>query len=122
MPNNPYRIDSTAHSLDQLAPVGAPGPSTGINRVPVAGRMMLHNDGGKLILATLLDRSGGAARLEGGDRRRGFQSRFAELDLSDWLECRSAVVTTPQRRARREGRPCRAAIEDCSPDARQVAA
>jgi lysyl-tRNA synthetase, class II len=92
----PYRFDRT-HSLAELRSQFAalePGTETE-QRVTVAGRMMLRRDGGKLIFATLIDRSGEVqlfvSKAVIGDE--GFDA-FGEFDLGDWLGAEGTVMTT----------------------------
>jgi lysyl-tRNA synthetase class 2 len=92
----PYRFDRT-HSLDQLRAEFAalePGAETD-QRVTVAGRMMLRREQGKLIFATLVDRSAEVQLFVSksviGDE--GFAA-FGEFDLGDWLGVEGTVMTT----------------------------
>ena len=92
----PYRFDRT-HSLDQLrAAFGAlePGTET-LQRVAVAGRMMLRREQGKLIFATMLDRSGEiqlfVSKAVIGDDAF---AAFGDLDLGDWLGIEGVMMTT----------------------------
>ncbi len=92
----PYRFDRT-HSLDQLRAEFnelEPGSETD-QRVAVAGRMMLRREQGKLIFATMVDRSGEVQLFVSksviGDE--GFAA-FGEFDLGDWLGVEGTVMTT----------------------------
>ena len=92
----PYRFDRS-HSLQQLrAEFGGLEAGTETDqRVSVAGRMMRRREQGKLIFATLLDRS---------DEVQLFVSKavvgdecfaaFDDLDLGDWLGVEGTVMTT----------------------------
>ena len=92
----PYRFDRT-HTLEQVRAefeTLAPGTETD-QRVTVAGRMMLRREQGKLIFATLVDRSGEvqlfvSKSVVGDD---GFAA-FGEFDLGDWLGAEGTVMTT----------------------------
>ncbi len=92
----PYRFDRS-HSLEQLrAEYAALEPGTETEqRVAVAGRMMLRRKQGKLIFATLLDRSGQVqlfvSKAVVGDERF---AAFDDLDLGDWLGVEGTVMTT----------------------------
>jgi lysyl-tRNA synthetase class 2 len=92
----PYRFDRT-HTLDQVrAQFGTLEPGTETeHRVTVAGRMMLRRQQGKLIFATLVDRSDEvqlfvSKAIVGDD---GFAA-FGEFDLGDWLGAEGTVMTT----------------------------
>ncbi len=92
----PYRFDRT-HTLDQVrAEFGELEPGTETEqRVKVAGRMMLRRQQGKLIFATLVDRSDEvqlfvSKSVVGDD---GFAA-FGEFDLGDWLGAEGTVMTT----------------------------
>ncbi len=92
----PYRFDRT-HSLEQLRAQFdhlEPGTETD-QRVTVAGRMMLRRQQGKLIFATLLDRSGEVQLFvsKGVIGDDGFEA-FGEFDLGDWLGAEGTVMTT----------------------------
>ena len=92
----PYRFDRS-HTLEQLRTTyGSFGPGTETDqRVTVAGRMMLRRTQGKLIFATLVDRSGEVQLFVSksviGDE--GFAA-FGEFDLGDWLGVEGTVMTT----------------------------
>jgi lysyl-tRNA synthetase, class II len=92
----PYRFDRT-HTLAEVREQFEnlePGTETD-QRVTVAGRMMLRRQQGKLIFATLLDRSGEVqlfvSKAVVGDD--GFEA-FGEFDLGDWLGAEGTVMTT----------------------------
>ncbi len=92
----PYRFDRS-HTLEQLRTAHgdlAPGTETD-QQVAVAGRMLLRRTQGKLIFATLVDRSGEVqlfvSKAVIGDE--GFAA-FGELDLGDWLGVEGTVMTT----------------------------
>ncbi len=92
----PYRFDRS-HSIGELRSqfdTLEPGTETE-HRVTVAGRMMLRRQQGKLIFATLLDRSGEVqlfvSKAVIGDD--GFDA-FGEFDLGDWLGAEGTVMTT----------------------------
>jgi len=92
----PYRFDRT-HSLADLRTTWGglePGAETGAE-VAVAGRVMLRREQGKLIFATMRDRSGEVqlfiSKAVLGD------DAFAEaghLDLGDWVGAYGSVMTT----------------------------
>ncbi|HEX2783309.1 MAG TPA: lysine--tRNA ligase [Ilumatobacteraceae bacterium] len=92
----PYRFDRS-HTLEQLRTAHGdlpPGTETD-QRVAVAGRMMLRRTQGKLIFATLVDRSGEvqlfvSKNVIGDD---GFAA-VGEFDLGDWLGVEGTVMTT----------------------------
>ncbi len=92
----PHRFDRT-HSLgDVRAQWGALEPGTETeHRVAVAGRVMLKRDSGKLVFATLRDRSGDlqlfVSRAVIGEE--GFDAVKA-LDLGDWVGAEGTVMTT----------------------------
>ncbi len=92
----PYRFDRT-HTLAELRDTfGALPPGTETDqRVTVAGRMMLRRTQGKLIFATMVDRSGEVqlfvSKAVVGDD--GFAA-FGEFDLGDWLGVEGTVMTT----------------------------
>jgi len=92
----PYRFDRT-HTLGELRAAHAdlaPGTETG-ERVRVAGRVMLLRQQGKLVFATLRDRTGDlqlfASRAVLGDD--GFTA-VRDLDLGDWVGVDGTVMTT----------------------------
>ncbi len=92
----PYRFDRT-HELAQVRAAHgelAPGTETEA-AVSVAGRVMLLREQGKLVFATLRDRSGEVqlfvSRAVLGDD--GF-ARFRALDLGDWVGVHGTVMTT----------------------------
>ncbi|MEP7203555.1 MAG: lysine--tRNA ligase [Ilumatobacteraceae bacterium] len=92
----PYRFDRT-HTLDEVrSEFGTLEPGTETEqRVTVAGRMMLRREQGKLIFATLVDRTGEVqlfvSRAVVGED--GFAA-FGEFDLGDWLGAEGTVMTT----------------------------
>jgi len=92
----PYRFDRS-HSLGDIrAEHGAleAGSETDVS-VDVAGRIMLKRDQGKLIFATLQDRSGDiqlfVSKAVVGDEAF---AAIAELDLGDWVGVTGTVMTT----------------------------
>ncbi|HEY7625525.1 MAG TPA: lysine--tRNA ligase [Ilumatobacteraceae bacterium] len=92
----PYRFDRT-HTLGDLREqftALAAGTETE-QRVAVAGRMMLRRTQGKLIFATLVDRSGEiqlfVSKSAIGDAAF---AAFGELDLGDWLGVEGTIMTT----------------------------
>ena len=92
----PYRFDRSHTLAEVRASFGALQPGTETDqRVTVAGRMMLRRTQGKLIFATLVDRSGEVqlfvSKAVIGDD--GFAA-FGELDLGDWLGVEGTVMTT----------------------------
>jgi lysyl-tRNA synthetase class 2 len=92
----PYRFDRS-HTLEQLRTTHgdlAPGTETD-QRVAVAGRMLLRRTQGKLIFATLVDRSGEVQLFvsKGVIGDDGFVA-FGEFDLGDWLGVEGTVMTT----------------------------
>ncbi len=92
----PYRFDRTHNLADVRARFGAieAGTETDVH-VAVAGRMMLKRDGGKLIFATLRDRT---------DQIQLFISKavvgeemfaaIVDLDLGDWIGVEGIVMAT----------------------------
>ncbi|MEM9746560.1 MAG: OB-fold nucleic acid binding domain-containing protein, partial [Actinomycetota bacterium] len=92
----PYRFDRT-HTLAELRTGWGelePGVETD-DRVSVAGRLMLLRDSGKLVFATIHDRSGEVqlfvSKAVVGD------DAFAEikkLDLGDWVGVAGTMMTT----------------------------
>lgn len=92
----PYRFDRS-HSLAQLrAEFGALEPGTETDqRVTIAGRMMRRRQQGKLMFATLVDRSDEVqlfvSKAVVGDE--GFAA-FDDFDLGDWLGAEGTVMTT----------------------------
>jgi lysyl-tRNA synthetase, class II len=92
----PYRFDRT-HTLGELRERWGSleaGVETG-DDVTVAGRIMLKRDSGKLIFATLRDRSGDvqlfiSKAIVGDD---GFEA-VKSLDLGDWVGASGTVMTT----------------------------
>ena len=92
----PYRFDRT-HTLRELRDQWGfleAGTETG-NEVSVVGRMMLKRDSGKLVFATIRDRSGDIqlfiSRAVVGEE--GFADVKA-LDLGDWVGVHGTVMTT----------------------------
>src|SRR5690606_14511165 len=92
----PYRFDRTHTLAEVRAEWGDIEPGTETDdRVAVAGRVMLRRDSGKLVFATIRDRSGDlqlfVSRAVIGD------DAFAdvkELDLGDWVGVHGTVMTT----------------------------
>ncbi|MEA3184691.1 MAG: lysyl-tRNA synthetase, class [Ilumatobacteraceae bacterium] len=92
----PYRFDRT-HTLGDLRlSFGelASGTETE-QRVVVAGRMMLRRTQGKLIFATMVDRSGEIQLFvsKGVIGDEAFDA-FGDLDLGDWLGVEGTIMTT----------------------------
>lgn len=92
----PYRFDRS-HTLGEIREAhGAldAGSETDVS-VDVAGRIMLKRDQGKLIFATLQDRSGDiqlfVSKAVVGDEAF---AAIAELDLGDWVGVTGTVMTT----------------------------
>ncbi len=92
----PYRFDRT-DTLDELRTEhGAlePGTETDV-AVAIAGRVMLIREQGKLIFATMRDRTGEiqlfVSKAVVGDDVFG---AFRELDLGDWVGVHGTVMTT----------------------------
>lgn len=92
----PYRFDRS-HTLSDIRATWGhlePGTETDSN-VTVAGRVMLIREQGKLMFATLRDRSGEVqlfvSKAVIGDD--GFE-RAGELDLGDWVGAHGTVMTT----------------------------
>jgi len=92
----PYRFDRT-HDLNELRSTwgGLPAGTETDDRVRVAGRIMLLRDSGKLIFATVRDRSGDVqlfvSKAVMGD---GPFAAVKELDLGDWVGVTGTVMTT----------------------------
>jgi lysyl-tRNA synthetase class 2 len=92
----PVRFERTALAADLHARHGGlePGAATG-EEVAVAGRVMLHRSFGKLVFATLEDRSGRIQLLaSAADLEAAAFARFAELDSGDWVGASGEVITT----------------------------
>jgi lysyl-tRNA synthetase, class II len=92
----PYRFDRS-HTLAEVRDAHgelAPGTETDA-RVTLAGRVMLIREQGKLIFATMRDRTG-ELQLFVSKGVIGDQSfaAFAELDLGDWIGVDGTVMTT----------------------------
>ena len=92
----PYRFDRS-HTLGEIRTAHSdlePGTETDTT-VDIAGRIMLKRDQGKLIFATLQDRSGSiqlfVSRAVVGDEL--FET-IAGLDLGDWVGASGTVMTT----------------------------
>ena len=92
----PYRFDRT-HTLGEVREAWGPldaGTETD-DEVSVAGRVMLKRDTGKLVFATIRDRSGDlqlfVSKAVVGDE--GFAAVKA-LDLGDWVGAHGTVMTT----------------------------
>ena len=92
----PYRFDRS-HTLGEVrAAWGTLEPGTETeHEVTVAGRIMLQRDSGKLVFATILDRSDQVqlfiSKAVIGDA--GFDD-VKELDLGDWVGVHGTVMTT----------------------------
>lgn len=92
----PYRFDRT-HTLQAIREGWGelePGTETD-DQVAVVGRVMLRRDSGKLVFATIRDRSGNVqlfiSKAVIGDA--GFAA-VKELDLGDWVGVHGTVMTT----------------------------
>lgn len=92
----PYRYDRSHTAAEVRDGWGAlePGVETD-DRVTVAGRIMLLRDSGKLIFATIRDRSGDlqlfvSKAVVGDDAFAAVK----HLDLGDWVGARGSVMTT----------------------------
>jgi lysyl-tRNA synthetase class 2 len=92
----PYRFDRT-HTLQDVRDTWGdlePGTETD-EPVAVAGRMMLKRDSGKLIFATIRDRSAEiqlfVSKAVVGDEEFG---AIKDLDLGDWVGTSGTVMTT----------------------------
>ena len=92
----PYRFDRT-HTIGEIRQ-GWGHLDAGIETddlVDVAGRIMLKRDSGKLVFATIRDRSGDVqlfiSKAVVGDE--GF-ARIKQLDLGDWVGVHGTVMTT----------------------------
>jgi lysyl-tRNA synthetase class 2 len=92
----PYRFDRT-HTLDEIrSQWGSLEPGTETeNHVDIAGRIMLMREQGKLIFATVRDRSGEIqlfiSKAVVGDEAF---ADIATLDLGDWVGVSGTVMTT----------------------------
>lgn len=92
----PYRYDRS-HTLGDLREqFGSLPPGTETEQpVAVAGRMMLRRTQGKLIFATMVDRSGEiqlfVSKATIGD---DLFAAFGDLDLGDWLGVDGTIMTT----------------------------
>ena len=92
----PYRFDRSHTLAEVRAEHGSlePGPETDVVEA-VAGRVMLIRDSGKLIFATMRDRSGEIqlfiSKVVVGEE--AFEA-FGRLDLGDWLGAHGTVMTT----------------------------
>jgi lysyl-tRNA synthetase class 2 len=92
----PYRFDRTHTLADVRSLWGALEPGTETDaRVAVAGRVMLKREQGKLVFATVRDRSDDiqlfVSKAVVGDD--GF-AEVRELDLGDWVGVHGTVMTT----------------------------
>jgi lysyl-tRNA synthetase, class II len=92
----PYRFDRSATFGDVRTQFGQLEPGTETDhRVTLAGRIMLMRDAGKLIFATVRDRSGElqmfVSKAVIGDQ--GFEA-FRDFDLGDWVGVTGTVMTT----------------------------
>ena len=92
----PYRFDRS-HTLREIRDMWGslePGTETD-DEVDVAGRLMLLRDSGKLVFATMRDRSGEiqlfVSKSEVGDESFG---DVKALDLGDWVGVHGRVMTT----------------------------
>jgi lysyl-tRNA synthetase class 2 len=92
----PYRFDRSHTLAEVRAAHGAlePGSETE-HRVSLAGRVMLIRDSGKLVFATMRDRTGElqlfvSKSVIGADTF----AAFADLDLGDWVGVHGTVMTT----------------------------
>ena len=92
----PYRFDRS-HTLREIRDTWGslePGTETA-DEVDVAGRVMLLRDSGKLVFATMRDRSGEiqlfVSKAEMGD---GAFDDVKALDLGDWVGVHGTVMTT----------------------------
>lgn len=92
----PYRFDRTHTLAEVRADHGElePGVETE-TRVAIAGRVMLIRQQGKLVFATMRDRTGEVqlfvSKAVIGDDRF---AAFADLDLGDWVGAEGTVMTT----------------------------
>jgi lysyl-tRNA synthetase, class II len=92
----PYRFDRTHTLVEVRAGWGhlEPGVETD-DTVAVAGRVMLLRDSGKLVFATVRDRSGEiqlfVSKATVGDEAF---ARIKQLDLGDWVGVHGTVMTT----------------------------
>ncbi len=92
----PYRFDRTHAAADVRAGWGElePGVETD-DAVAVAGRVMLMRDSGKLIFATLHDRSGDIQLfISKGVVGDDAFAAIKRLDLGDWVGVHGTVMTT----------------------------
>jgi lysyl-tRNA synthetase class 2 len=92
----PYRFDRT-HAIAEVRDTWGhldPGVETD-DAVAVAGRIMLMRDSGKLVFATIRDRSGDiqlfVSKAAVGDEEF---ARVKQLDLGDWVGVHGTVMTT----------------------------
>jgi lysyl-tRNA synthetase class 2 len=92
----PYRFDRS-HTLAEVREAHGelePGTETEA-RVTVAGRVMLIREQGKLVFATMRDRTGDlqlfVSKAVIGDDRF---AAFADLDLGDWIGAEGTIMTT----------------------------
>ena len=92
----PYRFDRS-HTLVEVRDAHGslePGVETDV-RVCLAGRVMLIRQQGKLVFATMRDRTGEiqlfVSKAVVGDERF---DEFADLDLGDWVGVEGTVMTT----------------------------
>ena len=92
----PYRFDRS-HTLAEVRAAHGelkPGTETDV-RVTIAGRIMLQREQGKLVFATMRDRSGEiqlfvSKAVVGDDAFAAFRA----LDLGDWVGAEGVVMTT----------------------------
>ncbi len=91
----PYRFDRTHTLADVRAAHGAlPAGAETNERVAVAGRLMLIRHQGKLIFATMHDRSDELQLFVSCDVLGGAFDAFDDLDLGDWVGAEGAVMVT----------------------------
>jgi lysyl-tRNA synthetase class 2 len=91
----PYRFDRTHTLAEVRAAHGqlAPGSETN-ERVAVAGRLMLIRRQGKLIFATMRDRSGELQLFVPREELGPAFDAFDDLDLGDWVGAAGSVMVT----------------------------
>ncbi len=92
----PYRFERTdlasdlRHRYSELEPA-----SETQDEVTVAGRLMLHRSFGKLQFGTLRDMSGTIQLfVDSATAGEEIASRFAQLDLGDWVGASGVIMTT----------------------------
>ena len=92
----PHRFDRSNMAADLHETYEGLAPATQtVDRVSVAGRLMLHRSFGKLQFGTLRD-SSGAIQLFVDQKTAGedLADKFGELDLGDWIGVEGVVMTT----------------------------